>query len=163
MVMRGVPKKRDAAVVALGGFPLDRPVLATLRHSTLPWNEGVALELTLPATPLEVAAPGARDRLSLLAQFAAHEAFLQFAGIPDGELDPGEWVVVQKRGSDCRLVRVAARACDPAVSPPPLTLAQQFAEAIEAPPPAVLAHSWARAETLYVEALRTLRADAAAD
>jgi DNA-binding NtrC family response regulator/tetratricopeptide (TPR) repeat protein len=163
MVMRGAPRKRDAAVVTLGDFAWDRSVIATLRHSTLPWNEGVAPEVTLPSTPLAGAAPGARDRLSLLAQFAAHEALLQFAGIPDGELDPSEWVVVQKRGCDCRLVRVAARACDASISPPPLTLAQQFAEVMEAPPLAVLAQSWARAETIYVEALRTLREDAVAD
>ncbi len=163
MAMRGAPRKRDAVVVTLGDFAWDRSVVATLRHVTLPWNEGVASEITLSAAPLAGAALGTRDRLSLLAQFAAHQAFLQFAGIPDGELDPGEWAVIQRRGNDCRLVRVAARACEPRLSPPPLTLGQQFAEALDAPRLSVLTQSWARADAIYVDALRTLRQDAAAD
>src|SRR5258708_2884157 len=146
MAMRGAPRKRDAVVVTLGDFAWDRSVVATLRHVTLPWNEGVASEITLSAAPLAGAALGTRDRLSLLAQFAAHQAFLQFAGIPDGELDPGEWAVIQRRGNDCRLVRVAARACEPRLSPPPLTLGQQFAEALDAPRLRVLTQSLARAD-----------------
>ncbi len=137
-------------------FRWDRALIATLRHSTLPWNEEVA------AKPLAGAQLGNRDRLSLLAQFAAHEAMLQFAGIADGELDAAEWMVVQKRGADARLVRVGARAPD-ADGPPPLTLAQQFAELVRAPELEVLRQSWARAEGVYIECFAKLTGDVAAD
>jgi DNA-binding NtrC family response regulator len=131
--------------------------VAALRHSTLPWNDVVA------ATPIaEAREVGPRDRLSLLAQFAAHEALLQFAGIADGEFDAAEWAVVQRRGSDLRLVRVAARACDPSLAPPVLTLAQQFAEQIGAELD-LLRQSWARADAIYAEAFARVSRDAAAD
>src|SRR5438067_11662745 len=80
-------------------------VAAVLRHATLPWRE------PLDAVPLAQLPPrGGRDRLSLAAQFAAHQALLQFAGVADGQCDAAEWAVVQRRGSAARLVRVAARA-----------------------------------------------------
>jgi DNA-binding NtrC family response regulator len=138
-------------------FGWDRALVATLRHSSLPWDEALAV------TPLSEARElGARDRLSLLAQFAAHEAMLQFAGIADGEFDPAEWAVVQKRGSDVRLLRVAARACDPSLAPPVLTLAQQFAEQTGAELD-MLRQSWARADAIYAEAFARVTRDAAAD
>ena len=137
-------------------FRWDRALIATLRHSTLPWNEDVA------ARPLASAQLGARDRLSVLAQFAAHQAMLQFAGVADGDVDAAEWVVVQKRGSDSRLVRIGARAPD-ADGPPPLTLAQQFAELVRAPELDVFRQSWARAEAVYIECFARLRSDLAAD
>src|SRR5437763_8924001 len=105
----GGRRGRDAREVSVRAFAWERALVATLRHPTLPWHDGFAPSMMLAATPLgELRELGTRDRLSLLAQFAAHEALLQFAGIADGELDPAEWCVVQKRGSDCRLVRVGA-------------------------------------------------------
>ncbi len=158
MNMRGAARRgRDVTAVTPRAFAWDRAVLATLHHATLPWDESLAL------TPLvEVAECGTRDRLSLLAQFAAHEAFLQFAGIADGEVDPAEWAVVQKRGSDVRLVRIASRHCDPSTAPPALTLAQQFAEQIGAELD-VLRQSWARADAIYAEAFARVSRDIAAD
>lgn len=158
MSMRGAARRgRDMTAVSPRAFAWDRAVLATLRHATLPWDEPLAL------TPLaEIAECGTRDRLSLLAQFAAHEAFLQFAGISDGEVDPSEWAVVQKRGSDVRLVRAGARHCDPPAAPPALTLAQQFAEQIGAELD-VLRQSWARADAIYAEAFARISRDIAAD
>jgi hypothetical protein len=104
MSMRGSASRGRSASVPARSFAWDRAVVATLRHSTLPWDESLA------ATPLtDVRQLGTRDRLSLLGQLAAHEALLQFAGIADADFDPGEWSVVQKRGSDVRLVRVAAQ------------------------------------------------------
>src|SRR5687768_697147 len=99
MTMRGSVRRSGAAlVVSPARFGWDRHLLATLRHVSLPWTEA------LQATPLaELRNTGGRDRLSLVAQFAAHQALLHFAGIADGELDPAEWAVVQKRGSDVRL------------------------------------------------------------
>jgi DNA-binding NtrC family response regulator len=157
MAMRAATRRRESLAVSPASFAWDRAVVATLRHSTVPWRE------ELQASPLAETELGARDRLSLLAQFTAHQALLQFAGISDGGCDLADWAVVQKRSSDCRLIRVAARACEADQVPPALTIAQQFAEAIDAPPVDVLAQSWARAETIYLEALRMLAGDAAAD
>ncbi|MGZ8867422.1 MAG: hypothetical protein ACXW2P_03685, partial [Thermoanaerobaculia bacterium] len=84
--------------------------IATLRHCSLPWYDASGPPISLRATPLADAGElGTRDRLSLLAQFAAHQAFLQFAGIADADFDVAEWAVIRKRGTDCRLVRIAAR------------------------------------------------------
>jgi DNA-binding NtrC family response regulator/tetratricopeptide (TPR) repeat protein len=158
MNMRGSARAgRTPSVIRADAFGWDRALVATLRHASLPWDE------SLVTTPLaDVRELGARDRLSLLAQFAAHEALLQFAGVADGELDPAEWAVAQKRGSDVRLVRVAARACDPSLAPPVLTLAQQFAEQIGAELD-LLRQSWARADAIYAEAFARVSRDAAAD
>jgi len=157
MVMRGAVRRREATIVSPAAFGWDRATIATLRHTTLPWAEEHA------ASSLGASELGARDALSLLAQFAAHQALLQFAGIGDGELDPAEWAVVQKRGSDCRLIRVASRCSDVSSAPPALTVTQQFADAVHAPTLDVLGQSWARAETIYLEALRALSLDSAAD
>ena len=91
MSMRGSNRRgRDASLVPRRVFAWDRALLATMQHVSLPWDEPLA------AMPLEqLHEAGARDRLSLLAQFAAHQAFLQFAGIADGEFDPAEWAIVQ--------------------------------------------------------------------
>src|SRR5438105_218094 len=161
MSMRGTARR--AIVVDVPSFGWDRAIVALLRHSTLPWHEEFAREIHLDAAPLvSLSALGARDRLSLTGQFAAHVAFLEFAGMTDGAFDIDDWVVVRKRGTDCRLVRIAARTGN-AESPPPLTLIQQFASAIGAPPVDVWRQSWARAETVYHEVESRLRADAAAD
>ena len=137
--------------------------MATLRHSTLPWFDGFAADISLEATPIADAGElGARDRLSLVAQFAAHEALLQFAGFSDADYDPAEWAVVRKRGNDCRLVRVAARGMAEE-APPALTVIQQFAEAASAPTLESLRQSWGRAESVYLEIESRLRGDAAAD
>jgi DNA-binding NtrC family response regulator len=162
--MRGtVRRARSAIAVDLRVFGWDRALIATLRHSTLPWFDGFSPEISLDATPIADAGElGARDRLSLVAQFAAHEALLQFAGFSDADYDPAEWGVVRKRGNDCRLVRVAARhMADEA--PPALTVIQQFAEAAGAPPLESLRQPWGRAESVYLEIEARLRGDAAAD
>jgi len=163
MKMRGGPHRNSEGLeVSLRDFAWTRAQLAMLRHSTLPWSDAFALNVSTRATPLAaVSQLGARDRLSLLAQFAAHQSFLQFAGISDGDVDASEWAVEQKRGSDCRLIRVAARSVDDA--PPVLTLAQQFAEIIGAPKLDVLRQSWGRAESVFIECWSRLRSDAAAD
>jgi DNA-binding NtrC family response regulator len=139
-----------------GAFGWGVAVAAVLRHSTLPWRE------VLDAVPLAALPPlGGRDRLSLVAQFAAHQALLQFGGVSDDAFDRAEWAVVQKRGADARLVRVAAREATDA--PPALTIVQQFAEAIGAPALDALRQSWGRPEAVYWEIDRRLRHDAAAD
>jgi two-component system response regulator AtoC len=157
MSMRGSGGRGREASVPVRSFGWDHAVVATLRHATLPWDEPVA------ATPLaDIRQLGTRDRLSLLGQLAAHEALLQFAGIADGDFDPAEWAVVQKRGSDVRLVRVGARACDPSLAPPVVTIAQDFTQRIGAELE-VLAQSWARADAIYAEVFARLSRDVAAD
>src|SRR5258707_2543998 len=149
MAMRG--GGRDTRTVSAREFHWDRALVATLRHSSLPWNESIA------GKPLAAAQLGTRDRLSLLAQFAAHEAMLQFAGVADGDVDAAEWVVVQKRGCDSRLIRGAARAFDLDSAPPPVTLAQQFAAIVRAPEVGGLRQSGGRAEAGYVVSVCGLR------
>ena len=148
--MRGRPSRaRFPLTIDVRSFGWDRALVATLRHPTLPWNDGVSAQLTLEAAPLAGLELGRRDRLSLVGQFAAHHAFLQFAGIADSEFNVAEWAVIQKRGADCRLVRVSARSqSDDA---PPLGLIQQFAAEVDAPPLRVLRQPWARAEAVYEE------------
>jgi DNA-binding NtrC family response regulator len=157
MTMRGSSSRaRSPVAVDVRTFGWDRAVLSTLRHSTLAFD-------SFDATPLPgVRELGNRDRLSLLGQFAAHQALLQYAGINDGGVDEHEWCVIQKRGVDARLVRTSGRksSSDPI---PPLTLVRQFADAIDAPAIEVLRQSSARAEAVYCEIDGRLRGDAAAD
>jgi len=161
MTMRG--STRRAIVLDVRQFGWDRAAIAALRHSTLPWHDPFAAEIQIEATPLVAVKDfGSRDRLSLVGQFAAHLAFLQFAGVRDGVFDANEWVVARKRATDCRLLRISARRSGEE-SPPMLTSIQQFAAAIGAPPLHVLRQSWGRAETAYHEVESRLRADAAAD
>ncbi len=163
--MRGASRRgSDAVDVSLQRFAWPRAAIATLRHPSLPWVDGFAAHIDLPARPLsDVRNMGARDRLSLVGQYAAHMAFLQFAGIADSEFEPDEWVIIRRRGCDCRLVRVAARAADPDRLSSPLHNTQRFVEAIGAPNVDALRHSWTRAETVFAEVYRRLRSDATAD
>ena len=156
--MRGGARRASEVVeVSLRDFAWPRARVATLRHSTLPWGDAPSRAVPLAS----VAQFGTRDRLSLVAQFAAHQSFLQFAGVTDGDVVASDWAIEQKRGSDCRLIRVAAR--DGCEARPVLTLAQQFAELVGAPKLDVLRQSWARAESVFAECWSRLRADAAAD
>ncbi len=157
MAMRGRGSRaRSPVTIDVRTFGWERAVVAVLRHPTLAFEP-------IEATPLTaVHELGKRDRLSLVGQFAAHQALLQFAGVPDSDLDPAEWVVVEKRGADCRLVRAAARRA-PADPVPVLTIIQQFAAAVGAPPIDVLRQSSARPDAVYCEIDSRLRADATAD
>ncbi len=158
MSMRGSSRRpREASLVTPAAFRWDRALLATLRHSSLPFDEALEAEPLVAVREL-----GTRDRLSLVAQFAAHQALLNFAGIADGELEPAEWAIVRKRGSDVRLIRVAARACDPSAAPPVVALAHEFAERIGAQLD-ILGQPWARADAIYAEAFARVSRDVAAD
>ena len=86
MAMRGTTRR--AIRVDVLKFGWERSAVVTLRHSTLPWYEEFAPEIGLDATPLAALKDlGSRDRLSLAGQFAAHQAFLQFAGVRDAEFE----------------------------------------------------------------------------
>ncbi|HSP34849.1 MAG TPA: sigma 54-interacting transcriptional regulator [Thermoanaerobaculia bacterium] len=151
--MRGGSRRSDAVEVSLGRFAWPHATIATLRHSTLAWPEAVV------ATPLAgLTNCGARDRLSLAGQFAAHIALLQFAGIGDSEFSPDGWMVVRKRGADCRLVRVAATRGDVEALHNLHAFAEFVGVAIDA-----LEQSWTRAESVYAEVFRRIADDAAAD
>jgi DNA-binding NtrC family response regulator/tetratricopeptide (TPR) repeat protein len=163
--MREVRRKGELLLVSpVDSFGWGVPTIATLRHCSLPWYDASGPPISLHALPLiEAGELGTRDRISLLGQFVAHQAFLQFAGIADAEFDVTEWAVIRKRGTDCRLIRVAARTIDPAAAPPTLSLAQTFADFVAAPPLPVFRQSWSRAEAVYAEADEILRLDASAD
>ena len=152
--MRGASRRADSALtISVRSFAWDAALIATVRHSTLPWLESFAETLDVQARPLsDVKELGSRDRLSLLGQFAAHQALLQFAGIADGEFAIDEWACTVRRGRDCRLIRIAARSCNATEAPPVLTTIEQFADAIRAPQLQTFRQSWARAETVYAEA-----------
>jgi len=126
--------------------------------------DAVEESISLPATPLcDARELGKRDRLSLVGQFAAHQAMLQFAGIADGEFSIDEWAIVAKRGGDCRLIRTSARASNASDAPPVLTTIEQFAQAIDAPALETFRRSWARAESVYAEVFDIVAADVAAN
>ena len=156
--MRGASRRRsDAVRISLQSFSWPRAATAVLRHVSLPWNEELAGTPLTGATTL-----GSRDRLSLTAQYAAHQAFLQFAGIADGVFEPADWIVVRKRGCDCRLVRVAAGVGDVMTAPPPLSLVQDFADAIGARIEP-LERSWTRPDVVYGEIVARLLCDITSD
>lgn len=151
--MRGGSRRSDAVEVSAAHFTWPHATIATLRHATLEWSE------PLVATPIaDLNHCGTRDRLSLTGQFAAHVALLQFAGIGDGEFSPDQWMVARKRGADCRLIRIAATRGDV----DPLHNLHAFAAFVDAPIEA-LRQSWTRAESVFAEAFRRIRDDAAAD
>jgi DNA-binding NtrC family response regulator/tetratricopeptide (TPR) repeat protein len=156
--MRGVSRRPgDTIEVSPQAFAWPHAVIATLRHPTLPWLE------RFNATPFaDLRNSGARDRLSLVGQYAAHIAFLQFAGIADAGFVAGEWAVVRKRGADCRLVRIGACNAD-AGGASALHDLQQFSEAVGAPALDSLRQSWTRAESVFGEVFRRLRSDATVD
>ncbi len=159
--MMNKQRVRDAWTVSSSGFLWEPAVIATLRHSTLPWYDS-AFGAPLEAIPLaELTQGGERERLSLVAQFASHCALMQFAGVPAGEFDPAEWAVIRRRGSDARLIRIAARYRGEPESA--LTLVQSFAERIGAPRLEVFGRAWARAESVYREVFDRLTGDATAD
>ncbi|MGZ7032706.1 MAG: hypothetical protein ACXVIJ_12130, partial [Thermoanaerobaculia bacterium] len=165
MSMRGASRRADPALTSsVRSFAWDPSLIATLRHSTLPWLDSFAETVDVQARPLaDMKELGTRDKLSLLGQFAAHQALLQFAGIADGEFAIDDWACAARRGSDCRLVRIAARACSATDAPPVLTTIEQFADAIRAPELQTFRQSWARAETVYAEVFASLASDVAAD
>jgi DNA-binding NtrC family response regulator/tetratricopeptide (TPR) repeat protein len=145
-------------------FGWDRWIIATLDHPTLPWFGQTGENPTLSIAPLTELGPlGSRDRLSLLGQFAAHEALLVFAGIPEKHFSASDWGVIRKRGHDCRLVRLAASTVDADEAPPPISMVDDFAAAIDCPALAVLRHSWMKPEAVYRYVHLRLRGDATAD
>ncbi|HUP43975.1 MAG TPA: sigma 54-interacting transcriptional regulator [Thermoanaerobaculia bacterium] len=163
--MRGSSRRTGESLLVSPAetFAWGTATIAVLRHCSLPWYDAAGPPISLSAVPLTAAGDlGTRDRLSLLAQFAAHQAFLQFAGLADGDLDLTEWAVGRRRGSDCRLIRIAARSTDPASAPPSFALIHEFAQLVETSLP-VFRLSWARAETVYAEADEIVRRDATAD
>jgi DNA-binding NtrC family response regulator len=152
---------RDGFAPAVSDFAWDAATVATLRHATLPWFG------TRPGSPIDAVAlhslerAGEREAMSLVAQFAAHCAFLQFAAIPVTEFAAEEWAVVRRRGSDSRLVRVAARERAEAESP--FEAIAAFAAALGAVAADAVGTSWRRPEAIFIALLRRLVADAAAD
>ena len=126
--------------------------LACLDHSSLPWHEGFAPEIEIEAIPLsKLADVGGRDALSIVGQYAAHLAFLQFAGIDDHLLELDHWCVVQKRATDIRLVRLRGPLGEGDGETPVLSLVAALGRRLGAPDLAVTGRSWAGAPAVYAE------------
>lgn len=160
------PRKRADAriVVSIKGFGWDLARLVALHHSTLPWYEEFAPEVTLRGVPLsELEAAGGREALSLAGQFAAHLAFLRFAGFSSPEFDPSEWAVVRRRGSDSRLVRLRAGESNGWGEVPAASAIQAASEFLHAPVLQTIRQPWCKAEVVYHEIDGKLRGDARAD
>src|SRR5688500_2697100 len=100
MSMSGTGQRRQTCVVSARAGAWDPGVTAKRRRSPPPFGTSVGGGSLADARGL-----GKRDRRALLAQFAAHQAMRQFAGIADGHLDPAEWLVVRKCGCYARLIR----------------------------------------------------------
>ncbi len=161
MAMRKPATRRGAAAsvsAELFGWPPS--LIATARHSTLPWHPA-GDEDAVDAAPLTtINRVGERDSLSLVGQLAGYLAFARFAGIPTSAFDSGDWGIVQKRGRDVRLVRLASpsRSSSEVLA---ITLLESLATRLGAPPLESLRQSWAKPEAIYVEIRMRLRATAA--
>jgi DNA-binding NtrC family response regulator len=158
-----VRPKHPAVQVSLTEFGWDPAVIATLRHCTLPWCEDAGETLRIEGTPFtECATRGTRDRLSILGQYAAHLAFLKFAGIADSSFRPEDWMVVFRRNEDCRLVRVRAQRSE-SDEDAELSLVQSAASVLAAPALPIFKQSWGKTEHVYHEIDRLLRNESRAD
>ncbi|MGK2856106.1 MAG: hypothetical protein ACSLFQ_02745, partial [Thermoanaerobaculia bacterium] len=141
------------------GWPAS--LVATLRHSTLPWFPA-ANDDAAEATPLSAAGRiGERDALSILGQFAGYLAFARFAGVSTGAFNPTEWGIEQKRGRDTRLVRLLSPPSRPDEEGLAVTLLETLASRLSAPPLESLRQSWTKPESVYAEIHRMLRTGAA--
>jgi DNA-binding NtrC family response regulator len=151
----GTSRSRRVAQPSVGGFRWDAPWLATIIHSHVPPVAGHPD--TRLVRPLQECLPAPkRDVLSLVGQFAAHLAFLRFAGIGNSALELSQWGIIKERGRDPRLVRREADRVTESDEMLPVTLIEQFCEALGAPRLEVLRHGWVRPEAVYAEVLERL-------
>ncbi|HXI12283.1 MAG TPA: sigma 54-interacting transcriptional regulator [Thermoanaerobaculia bacterium] len=168
MTMRApAGRTKTAHKVDLAEFGWKPSLIATARHSTLPWYADVHPVIDLPGVTAltDMRGWGARDRLSLTGQYAAHLSFLRRLGVVENEFDPADWVALRKRGSDVRLIRIRAldHHSDGRDGAAPLSLIQNFSELVEAKGLKVLSRSWSNSDAAYSEILVRLVEDAASD
>jgi DNA-binding NtrC family response regulator/tetratricopeptide (TPR) repeat protein len=159
---RSHPATELSCEVSAASFSWPLPVLAGLEHGTLPWFDSAE-----PRWRIDRAEPlarewGSRHALSLLAQFAAHQSFLEFAGILDNPFDPAEWRVERRRGADVRLLRVAARSGSES-GRTGFDQVRECARLLGVKGLESLVQVWGRADHVYEEARRRLRRGGAAD
>ena len=150
--------------VKTADFGWDAARVATLEHPTLPWYRSGDEESSLhgAASLAELGDGGPREKLSVLGQFAAHCAFLRFAGLSPTEFDPAEWIVVRRRGADSRLVRIRARSANGHSDIPLVSTVEAFAAIVGIDSLENLQQSWVRPEAVYAEIVRKLQGDIAA-
>lgn len=161
MSLRGAARA-DKIAVSLSDFGWGAERIALLDHSTLPWYGGFGETMELAATPLTaLTSLGGRDALSLVGQYAAHVAYLQFAGIAEHEFDASDWAVVRKRGADVRLVRIRASAAQGEGESPALTLIGSLAKVVAAPRLESIGRSWGSGDAVYREVRRRLATETA--
>lgn len=140
------------------GWPLAR--LACSVHHSFVWN-GSAVDRK-SCVSLE-RSWGERHRLSLLAQFAAHQSFLSFAGLPDHDLDPREWLVARARGGDVRLIRIAGGSDDEWSGVTAFDRVAEFARYLHLEGISAIQRPWGRPDHFFAEAREKLRQGQAAD
>ncbi|HEY0592200.1 MAG TPA: hypothetical protein VGF40_10565, partial [Thermoanaerobaculia bacterium] len=129
--------------------------IALLRHASLPWGARPQRSGEVDGEPLVSAASwGERDRLAILAQLAAHLAFLREAGIPAGRFAADEWSASRRRGDDARLIRTTIRARDDESA---ASFLGGAAELLRLPRLASLHASWVKPDTVYAEIEARLR------
>ncbi len=146
MTMRPAPGVRRLEFLA-SGWAVEE--VAFLRHASLPWTGRPARNGEIDAEPLEKAASwGEGDRLSLLAQVAAHLAFLRAAGIGWGRFAAEEWGASRRRSDDARLLRwsIGARDEEPAAS-----FLSRAAALLRVSRLGSLKASWVKPECVYAE------------
>ncbi|MFA6957838.1 MAG: sigma 54-interacting transcriptional regulator [Thermoanaerobaculia bacterium] len=162
MAMRKSAGRRGEPVAASSGnFDWPASLVATTRHTAMPWLPCRDDERD-EAMPLSsIGRLGERDALSLTGQLAGFLAFARFAGICIASFDPSEWSVVQRRGRDMRLLRVASQALRAADDALPIVMLESIAARLGAPSLDTLGQSWARPEAVYVEIHRRLRSTSA--
>jgi DNA-binding NtrC family response regulator len=162
MVMRKTAGRRgEPATKPSGNFDWPASLVATTRHAALPWYPCLDEERD-GAVPLSsIGKLGERDALSLTGQLAGFLAFARFAGIGIAAFDPSEWSVVQRRGRDVRLLRVASKALHANDDTLPIAMLDAMAARLGAPSLETLRQSWARPEAVYVEIHRRLRSTSA--
>jgi hypothetical protein len=158
---RSQPATESSCEISAASFSWPLPVLACLEHCTLPWFESAEPRWRIdPAEPLEQEW-GTRHALSLLAQFAAHQSFLEFAGILDNHFDPAEWRVERRRGADVRLIRIAATSGSES-GRTGFDQVRECARLLGVTELESLVQVWGRADHVYEEARRRLRRGGAA-
>jgi len=149
------PSQKERRRFDLREFGWTAAQIAVLRHSSLPFGEAPDGSCEIDGVDLETAkAWGRRDRLALLAQFAAHVAFLRRVGVAAGPLRTDEWLAVRNRGEDPRLVRVRATPAQESFTAA-LESIGAFANLLNLRL-SELEASWTRAEQIWAAALKEM-------
>ena len=159
---RAEARAKNTIRLGAAEFGWSPSVIATHRHSTMPWHrEPVASSWDVAARPLvRCRTAGKRDLLSLVAQYSAHLAWLRFCGVKDPVFAPEDWMVESSRGEDCRLIRIHAPREQNEDEQNPLGLVIAFSSYLGVSDLEVLTRTTAKPDAVYHEIHRKLRDEA---